>query len=63
MLEEKKIQRVKKRTVKKWDNETPTAEYFNELFRVSKNQIIWGGGIIRLKIYTFQWVGYFGINA
>jgi site-specific DNA-methyltransferase (adenine-specific) len=44
MLEEKKIQRVKKRTVKKWDNETPTAEYFNELFRVSKNQIIWGGG-------------------
>ena len=28
---------------KQWDNETPTAEYFNELFRVSKNQIIWGG--------------------
>ena len=27
----------------KWDNEIPTAEYFNELFRVSKNQIIWGG--------------------
>ena len=25
------------------DNETPTAEYFEELFRVSKNQIIWGG--------------------
>ena len=25
------------------DNETPTAEYFNELKRVSKNQIIWGG--------------------
>ena len=28
---------------KKWDNSIPTAEYFNELFRVSKNQIIWGG--------------------
>jgi site-specific DNA-methyltransferase (adenine-specific) len=25
-----------------WDNEIPTAEYFEELFRVSKNQIIWG---------------------
>ena len=28
---------------KEWDNATPTAEYFTELFRVSKNQIIWGG--------------------
>ena len=27
----------------KWDNEIPTKDYFNELFRVSKNQIIWGG--------------------
>lgn len=26
-----------------WDNETPPYEYFIELFRVSKNQIIWGG--------------------
>ena len=26
-----------------WDNEIPTAEYWSELFRVSKNQIIWGG--------------------
>lgn len=25
-----------------WDNEIPTAEYFDELYRVSKNQIIWG---------------------
>jgi len=28
---------------KDWDNEIPTKEYFDELFRVSKNQIIWGG--------------------
>ena len=28
---------------KGWDNETPSKEYFNELKRVSKNQIIWGG--------------------
>ncbi|MEE6130235.1 DNA methyltransferase [Chryseobacterium arthrosphaerae] len=27
---------------KEWDNETPKQEYFDELFRVSKNQIIWG---------------------
>jgi site-specific DNA-methyltransferase (adenine-specific) len=27
---------------KGWDNEIPSAEYFTELFRVSKNQIIWG---------------------
>lgn len=26
-----------------WDNETPKAEYFKELFRVSKEQIVWGG--------------------
>ena len=25
-----------------WDNEVPNEEYFKELFRVSKNQIIWG---------------------
>ena len=27
----------------KWDNEIPTDDYFIELKRVSKNQIIWGG--------------------
>lgn len=26
-----------------WDNEIPSKEYFQELKRVSKNQIIWGG--------------------
>ena len=25
-----------------WDSKTPTPEYFNELRRVSKNQVIWG---------------------
>jgi len=29
--------------VKEWDNEIPNKEYFTELFRVSKNQIVWGG--------------------
>lgn len=26
-----------------WDSEVPNAEYFEELRRVSKNQIVWGG--------------------
>jgi len=29
-------------TIKNWDKETPNDEYFKELFRVSKHQIIWG---------------------
>jgi site-specific DNA-methyltransferase (adenine-specific) len=28
---------------KDWDGSIPNKEYFDELFRVSKNQIIWGG--------------------
>jgi len=28
---------------KAWDNDIPSKEYFDELFRVSKEQIIWGG--------------------
>lgn len=31
-----------------WDNEVPSEEYFKELFRVSKNQIIWGGNYFDL---------------
>jgi len=27
---------------KNWDNATPTTEYWNELKRISKNQIVWG---------------------
>ena len=33
---------------KEWDNEIPTKKYFDELFRVSKNQIIWGGNYFDL---------------
>jgi site-specific DNA-methyltransferase (adenine-specific) len=31
-----------------WDSEPPSKEYFNEVFRVSKNQIIWGGNYFDL---------------
>jgi site-specific DNA-methyltransferase (adenine-specific) len=37
-----------KPTDKKWDNEIPNQEYFKELFRVSQNQIIWGGNYFPL---------------
>ena len=36
---------------KGWDNKIPTEKYFNELFRVSKNQIIWGGKLF-YSIFT-----------
>lgn len=32
--------------VKDWDSAIPKPEYFSELFRVSQNQIIWGGNYI-----------------
>ena len=35
--------RVLNRSNLDWDNEPPKHEYFEELFRVSRNQIIWGG--------------------
>ena len=35
---------------REWDK-APTKEYFIELFRVSKNQIIWGGNYFDLPIY------------
>jgi site-specific DNA-methyltransferase (adenine-specific) len=33
---------------KDWDSEIPNNDYFTELFRVSKNQIIWGGNYFDL---------------
>jgi len=39
----KGVQIRKAHSFKGWDNAIPTAEYFAELKRVSKNQIIWGG--------------------
>jgi site-specific DNA-methyltransferase (adenine-specific) len=39
---------VKPDKSKNWDSAVPTQEYFSELFRVSKNQIIWGGNYFDL---------------
>lgn len=38
--------------IKDWDKNAPDGIYFNELFRVSKNQIIWGGELL----FRFSWV-------
>jgi site-specific DNA-methyltransferase (adenine-specific) len=38
-----KNKRLHNNSKKDWDKEIPTPEYFKELFRVSKEQIIWGG--------------------
>ena len=38
-----KKQATKRTDYKVFENVEPTKEYFKELFRVSKNQIIWGG--------------------
>jgi site-specific DNA-methyltransferase (adenine-specific) len=32
----------REKVFKGWDNKTPDKNYWNELFRVSKNQIVWG---------------------
>ena len=32
----------REKVFKGWDNEIPTQQYWSELFRVSKNQIVWG---------------------
>ena len=40
---------------KQWDKGTPNDEYFTELMRISKNQIIWGGNYFALPL-TGGWV-------
>lgn len=47
-----------KHELKEWDNEAPSLEYFNELLRVSKNQIIWGANhfISRIPIDSKCWL-------
>ena len=48
----------KKYTIKDWDNEPPKQEYFTELMRVSKNQIVWGANhfIERINKNSSCWI-------
>ena len=45
----------KKHKDKDWDNSIPNEDYFEELFRVSKNQIVWGGNYFPLPL-TKSWI-------
>lgn len=58
MREEKKDTKSKKRASKKWDSEAPSEQYFEELFRVSKNQIIFGANhmIDKIKKNSQGWI-------
>jgi site-specific DNA-methyltransferase (adenine-specific) len=42
-FKKKNIQERNLEKVKDWETKAPTQEYFDELIRVSKDQIIWGG--------------------
>ena len=46
---------------KGWDNSIPSAEYFAELWRVSKNQIIWGANyfVEHINKPTKGWVVWY----
>lgn len=44
----RKNARAPKRENKSWDKSGPPESYYRELFRVSKNQIIWGGNYFNL---------------
>ena len=46
---------------KDWDNSIPNDEYFKELFRVSKNQIIWGGNYFPLPLNN-NWIIWDKLN-
>jgi site-specific DNA-methyltransferase (adenine-specific) len=50
----------KEHSRKNWDNSIPSQEYFNELFRVSKHQIIWGGNYFTKYLEpTKAWVFWY----
>jgi site-specific DNA-methyltransferase (adenine-specific) len=46
---------------KDWDSAIPNEEYFNEVFRVSKNQIIWGGNYFPLPLNN-NWIIWDKLN-
>lgn len=51
----RKAGKIKAHKDKDWDNSIPEDLYFDELFRVSKNQIIWGGNYFPLYL-TKSWI-------
>jgi len=58
---------AKKRTykTKDWDDQSPSPEYFRELIRVSKNQIIWGANhfISKIPFDSSCWIIWDKVNG
>lgn len=47
-----------------WDNDTPDKLYFDELLRISKNQIIWGGQFFTDKLpVSGHWIFWDKLNT
>jgi site-specific DNA-methyltransferase (adenine-specific) len=53
-----KKQATKRTDYKQFDNVAPTEEYFSELKRISKNQIVWGANYFGLKGGYICWNKY-----
>lgn len=45
----KRLAKTRKYTTSLWSQEKTGKPYFDELFRVSKNQVIWGGTTLPLQ--------------
>ena len=56
---------AKKYKLADWDNQPPDFEYFNEVIRVSKNQIIWGANhfISRIPFDSSCWIVWNKFNG
>jgi len=44
--------------IKEWDNQSPSIEYFNEVIRISNNQVIWGANhfISKMPFDSSCWI-------
>jgi len=61
--------RIKRKAhkIKGWDKSIPSQEYFDELKRISKNQIVWGGNYFTeflepTKAWVFWYKGQQGLT-
>ena len=61
----KSLAKCKDYGAKEWDNTPPDENYFQELFRVSKNQIIWGANhfISRFPYDSPCWIVWDKVNG
>ena len=59
------IRKPSKYKNKNWDKEPPSMEYFTELFRVSKSQVIWGANhfISRMPYDSSCWIIWDKVNG